>query len=85
MAEKVGDLVSLLDLFEKDFDLPAAAVEISDGLGTPEQLVAVLLRSPPPGHHSAHQFRCEFFGILQQGLLFFFHSRATAEKEKWLD
>ncbi len=55
VAENVRDLEGLLDLFEKDFELPAAAIEISDGIGALEKLgwsgkpFPVLLPPPSPG------------------------------------
>ena len=39
MAEEVGQLQGLFELFEEDFDAPAAAVEVGDGLGAPRQVV----------------------------------------------
>jgi hypothetical protein len=54
--------------FEEDLDLPAAAVEINDGVGTPEQLagqenhLALLTLYLHQRYYSAHYFR--------RGLLF---------------
>ena len=39
VAEEVGQLQGLFEFFEEDLDAPAAAVEVSDGLGAPRQVV----------------------------------------------
>ena len=39
-AQEVGQLEGLFDLFEEDFDLPAAAVEIHNARRAPLQVVA---------------------------------------------
>jgi hypothetical protein len=39
VAEEVAELESLLDLLEEDLDLPAGAVEVSDGGGGPSEVV----------------------------------------------
>ena len=38
MPQEVGQLESLLDLFEKHFDFPSAPIQIEDGLRTPLQV-----------------------------------------------
>ena len=38
--EKVGQLQGLFEFFEKDFDLPAAAIQIDNGLRPPGEIVA---------------------------------------------
>jgi hypothetical protein len=39
VAQEVGQLEGLFDLFEEHLDAPAAAVEVGDGLGAPLQVV----------------------------------------------
>ena len=39
VAEEVGQLQRLLEFLEEDFDAPAAAIEVGDGLGTPRHIV----------------------------------------------
>lgn len=61
VAQEIRQLQRLLDLFEKHFDLPPAAIEISHGARTPVQVVgqkghfSFLTIDFNQGHDAAHQ------------------------------
>ena len=71
VPQKIRQLQGLLDLLEKHFDLPAAAVEVGDGARAPLQVVGQKHHLPfhvldlHQRHHPPHQLRGGLVGVAQ--------------------
>ncbi len=69
VAEEVDELHRLLELLEEHFDLPAAAVQVAHGDGTPVQMVGEENHDPflavdfDHRRHAAQELRIIFLGV----------------------
>jgi hypothetical protein len=72
VPEKVAQLQGLFELLEEHFDAPAAAIEIGDAGGTPNQVVGQKhhLHHPPVNLHLSHDSPHHLGVILARLLVF---------------